>query len=92
MTEDKLGWREMPEGAVPYKCTLDYETGDWGVEYPEIDYARCSKCMLCHFYCPEGAVRVRSDGYTEIDRRYCKGCGICVEECPLKCMKMVRKV
>ncbi len=47
--------------------------------------------MLCHFYCPEGAIKVREDGFIEVDLRYCKGCGICAEECPVKCIEMVRK-
>jgi pyruvate ferredoxin oxidoreductase delta subunit len=84
-------WRELPRGAVSTKSSTEYETGDWGVDQPEIDRRKCTKCMLCHFYCPEGAVRVREDGYTEVDLRYCKGCGICAEECPVKCITMVRK-
>jgi len=91
MSEKKPGWRELPQGAVPDKCTTEYETGDWGVETPEIDASRCTKCALCHYYCPEGAIRVREDGYIEVNLRYCKGCGICAEECPVKCIKMVRK-
>ncbi|KON29699.1 pyruvate ferredoxin oxidoreductase [miscellaneous Crenarchaeota group-15 archaeon DG-45] len=91
MSEQKPGWRELSRGAIPYMSSEDYETGDWGVERPEIDRGRCTKCMLCHFYCPEGAIRVREDGYTEVDLRYCKGCGVCAAECPVKCIEMVRK-
>jgi len=87
----KPGWRELPLGALPYMSSEEDETGDWGVQYPEIDRSRCTKCMLCHFYCPEGAVKVREDGYTEVNLRFCKGCGICAEECPVKCIEMVRK-
>ena len=47
--------------------------------------------QLVHFFCPEGAIHVRDDGYTEVDLRYCKGCGICADECPVKCIVMVRK-
>ena len=91
MSEQKPGWKKLPKGAIPYKCTTEYETGDWGVEYPEIDHARCSKCALCHIFCPEGAIKVREDYFTEVDLRYCKGCGICAQECPVKCIKMVMK-
>lgn len=88
---EKPGWRELSRGAVSYKSTEEYETGDWGIQFPEIDHSECTKCMLCHFYCPEGAIRVREDGYTEVDLKYCKGCGICAEECPAKCIKLVLK-
>jgi len=88
---EKPGWRELPRGAVSYKSTEEYETGDWGIQFPEIDHSKCTKCMLCHFFCPEGAIRVREDGYTEVDLKYCKGCGICAEECPAKCIKLVLK-
>ena len=91
MSEQKLGWRELSKGAIPHKSSTEYETGDWGVENPDIDYSKCTKCMLCHFFCPEMAVTVRDDGYTEVDTRYCKGCGICAEECPAKCITIVRK-
>jgi len=91
MSEQKPGWRELHRGAASYRSSEEYETGDWGVERPEIDLSRCTRCVLCHFYCPEGAIKVREDGYTEVDLRYCKGCGICAAECPVKCIEMVRK-
>jgi len=91
MSEQKPGWRELPKGAVSTKSSTEYETGDWGVEAPEIDYERCTKCLFCHYFCPEGAIPVREDGYTEVDLRFCKGCGICAEECPVKCITMVVK-
>jgi pyruvate ferredoxin oxidoreductase delta subunit len=91
MSEQKPGWRELPKGAVSYKSSADYETGDWGVEKPEIDRGRCTQCTLCHFFCPEGAIAIKEDGYPEVDLDYCKGCGICAEECPVSCIEMVRK-
>jgi pyruvate ferredoxin oxidoreductase delta subunit len=91
MSEQKHNWRELPKGAVSTKSSMEYETGDWGIEKPEIDRERCTKCMFCHFFCPEGAISVRDDGYTEVDLRFCKGCGICAEECLVNCIAMVRK-
>ena len=91
MSVKQRGWKTLPKGAVPYKSTRDYETGDWGVATPKIDQKKCTKCTLCHFFCPEGAIKVREDGYTEVDYRYCKGCGICANECPVKCIEMVSK-
>ena len=91
MTESKPGWKELPRGAVSTKSSTEYETGDWGIEAPEFDREKCTKCMLCHFFCPEGSIKVRDDGYTEVDLRYCKGCGVCAVECPVKCITMVVK-
>ncbi len=87
----KPGWRELPRGAVSYKSAREYETGDWGVVYPQVDHEKCTRCTLCHFFCPEGAIRVKEDGYTEVKLGHCKGCGICAEECPVKCITMVNK-
>ena len=91
MSERKRGWKTLPKGAVPYKSSKDYKTGDWGVAKPIMDRTRCTKCTLCHFFCPEGAITVRTDGYTEVNYDYCKGCGVCANECPVKCIKMEMK-
>jgi pyruvate ferredoxin oxidoreductase delta subunit len=85
------GWKTLPKGAVPYKSSLENKTGDWGVAKPIIDHTKCTKCTLCHFFCPEGAIKVRADGYTEVNFDYCKGCGVCANECPVKCIKMEMK-
>ena len=58
MSENK-GWKSLDKGAVAYKSSRDYETGDWGVTQPKFNHEKCTKCTLCHFYCPEGAIRVR---------------------------------
>lgn len=91
MSEEKPKWDELPKGAVSTRISIEYETGDWGVERPEFDRSKCTKCMLCHFYCPEGAIFVTDEGYTDVDLRFCKGCGICANDCPVKCIMMVRK-
>jgi len=47
---------------------------------PRLREERCDGCLLCYYFCPDGAidpgppVRVVAD--------WCKGCGICVRECP----------
>ncbi|MCW4048663.1 MAG: 4Fe-4S binding protein [Candidatus Bathyarchaeota archaeon] len=87
----KRAWQDLPKGAVSYKSSMDYKTGDWGVNAPKIDYDKCIKCNLCHFFCPEGAISVRDDETPEVSLDYCKGCGICAKECPVQCMEMVRK-
>jgi len=86
----KPGWRELPRGAVSTKSSRDYKTGDWGIEKPKFNHGKCSKCTLCHFFCPEGAVKFNEEGYPVVDESHCKGCGICAKECPVKCIEMVR--
>ena len=91
MSAQKPGSKELPKGAVMTKSSMEYPTGDWGVEKPLIDLERCTQCTLCHYFCPEGTITMNDDGDPEVDNNYCKGCGICAEECPVKCIEMVRK-
>ncbi len=84
-------WQELPKGAVSYRSSMEYKTGDWGVDAPKIDQDKCVKCNMCHFYCPEGCIHVEEDGTPVPDRDYCKGCGVCAKECPVKAIEMVRK-
>jgi pyruvate ferredoxin oxidoreductase delta subunit len=91
MNTHKPSWRDLSRGAVSYRSSEEYETGDWGVDRPEIDRSKCTRCTLCHYYCPEGAIEILEDGSPEVDIKFCKGCSICSEECPVHCIEMVRK-
>lgn len=57
-------------------------TGNWRVEQPEIDLAKCKRCFLCYLYCPEAAMRLDAENFPHVDYDHCKGCMICYEECP----------
>jgi pyruvate ferredoxin oxidoreductase gamma subunit len=57
-------------------------TGNWRVERPEIDLAKCKRCFLCYLYCPESAMRLDGENFPHVDYDHCKGCMICYEECP----------
>ena len=57
-------------------------TGNWRIERPEIDLAKCKRCFLCYLYCPEAAMRLDAENYPRVDYDHCKGCMICYEECP----------
>ncbi len=59
-------------------------TGNWRTFRPNIDYEKCTDCMMCYAYCPESAMAVGPDGRVKIDYDNCKGCMICMVECPLK--------
>lgn len=64
-------------------------TGEWRVEAPVIDYQKCTNCLTCFMYCPEGAIQVSEEGKVEINYSFCKGCGVCANECPVKAIKFV---
>lgn len=65
--------------------------GNWRVYKPEVDYEKCTGCMLCVMYCPEAAVHANEEGKPEIDMRFCKGCGVCANECPTGAMAMKKE-
>jgi len=58
------------------------QTGNWRVERPEIDLAKCKRCFLCYLHCPEAAMRLDAENFPHIDYDHCKGCMICYEQCP----------
>ncbi len=62
--------------------------GTWRIYQPVIDKEKCTRCVLCWLYCPEGSIKLGSDYTPEIDLEHCKGCGICAKECPLKIIVM----
>jgi len=83
-------WKEVPIGGLITDAgnSVQYETGGWRANCPVIDAEKCSHCMLCWVYCPEGAIRVEDDKVVGIDLTHCKGCGICARECPRKAVTM----
>ena len=83
----------MPEVVIPVarpSIGSAGKTGFWRTFKPIIDYDKCTACMICWLYCPEGAIT--PDEKPSIDYDYCKGCGICSEECPSKAITMVKEV
>ncbi|TFF63741.1 MAG: 4Fe-4S dicluster domain-containing protein [Promethearchaeota archaeon] len=65
-------------------------TGDWRTFRPVIDQEKCTKCMTCWAYCPEGVIYVENDKMI-IDYTYCKGCLICFNECPVNAISRERE-
>ncbi len=89
MSSKKKAWKEVNIGAVCSKSSTDFMTGDWKTYTPIRDLEKCTNCLLCEVYCPEGAIRWRPEiGKIEFDYNFCKGCGICAKECPTKAITM----
>jgi pyruvate ferredoxin oxidoreductase delta subunit len=83
MSSREKNWKELNLGAVCSKSSTGFMTGDWKTFTPVRDLAKCTTCLLCVLYCPEGAIRWRPEmGKIEFDYTFCKGCGICAKECP----------
>jgi len=94
--KDKLkGWQELPLGGIiKGGGTADnYETGNWRVKRPVIDFKKCIHCLLCWVYCPDSSIIAKDGKVLGVDYRHCKGCGICSVECPekVKAITMVKE-
>ena len=78
--------KELPiGGTIPVPGTaFEYETGGWRTFRPEMDWDKCTHCLTCWLYCPDGSVLVEEGKVTGFDMDHCKGCGICAEVCPPK--------
>jgi len=67
------------------------KTGTWRTFRPVIDRSRCTNCLLCWAYCPEGSIERTPNDSIELSLDYCKGCGICAHECRVKAIAMQRE-
>lgn len=47
-------------------------------KYAEINYSKCTRCMLCYEKCPFNAI----DNKLRVDSVFCEGCGLCAHVCP----------
>jgi len=88
MSREK-NWKEVSPAGVCQKSSTSFFTGDWKTYAPVRDLEKCTVCLICVMYCPDGAIRWRQDlGKIEFDYNFCKGCGICAAECPTKAITM----
>jgi len=84
--------KEMPITTLSSpRVGVSGKTGFWRTFRPLVNYSKCTRCVLCWIYCPDGAIRRQEDDSPEIDYDYCKGCGICANECPVEAIVMRRE-
>jgi pyruvate ferredoxin oxidoreductase delta subunit len=82
--------KELPSSAISFFSMEYNKTGSWRNFRPVVDYDKCTGCMICWKFCPEGVIKIKKIKkkgkevtIPVIDYEYCKGCGICWEECPV---------
>jgi pyruvate ferredoxin oxidoreductase delta subunit len=88
MTTPK-SWKEISPAGVCWKLSTTFLTGDWKTYTPVRDLEKCTRCVLCVLYCPDGAINWKPEkNDIEINYSFCKGCGICANECPTQAIEM----
>ena len=82
---------ETPFGRVGIGSSPTNLTAGWRVNRPVLEAGKCTNCLLCWFYCPDGSI-ARGDKVVEIHYEYCKGCGVCAAVCAPKAIRMEREL
>jgi len=89
MSSELKGWKQIAPAGVCSKSSSSFLTGDWKTYTPIRDLEKCTRCLTCVIFCPDGAIRwIPEKKDIEFDMNFCKGCGICANECPTKAIKM----
>ena len=89
MKKQEKNWMEIAPAGVCSKSSVRFLTGDWKTFTPLRDPEKCTRCVLCALYCPDGAILWTPEiGDIEFDYNFCKGCGICAVQCPTKAITM----
>lgn len=92
MTNQQRDWKEIPPAGVCWKPSTEYLTGDWKTYRPVRNPDKCTQCMLCVIFCPEGSINWKDEEESiEFKYNFCKGCGICANECPTDAIEMKRE-
>ena len=92
MILEEKNWKDSSPAGVCWKPSLKYLTGDWKTLTPIRDLKKCTKCLLCALFCPDGAIHWNEKKTDiEFDLNFCKGCGICANECPTNAISMKKE-
>jgi pyruvate ferredoxin oxidoreductase delta subunit len=89
MTKQEKTWKEIAPAGVCSKSSTEFLTGDWKTYMPIRDLNKCTRCLLCALFCPDGAIHWYPEKENIVfDYRFCKGCGICANQCPTNAITM----
>ena len=89
MTNKEKTWEEIAPAGVCSKSSIGFLTGDWKTYMPVRDPEKCTRCLLCSLFCPDGAIIWRPEkADIEFHFSFCKGCGICANQCPTNAITM----
>jgi 2-oxoacid:acceptor oxidoreductase delta subunit (pyruvate/2-ketoisovalerate family) len=89
MTNKEKTWKEIAPAGVCSKSSIGFLTGDWKTYMPVRDPEKCTRCLLCSLFCPDGAIIWRPEkADIEFNFSFCKGCGICANQCPTNAITM----
>ncbi len=81
---------QTPFGPTGPGSSVANKTGGWRVNRPVLDLKKCTNCLLCWFYCPDGSI-ARGGKTVLLSLDYCKGCGVCASVCAPKAIRMERE-
>ena len=77
--------KEVPLGCVTPAPVTEQPmmiTGNWREFRPVLEAEKCSLCMNCIAFCPDGCFQLNaSEEMVVLNTKYCKGCNICINEC-----------
>ena len=89
MTKQEKTWKEIALAGVCSKSSSVFLTGDWKTYLPVRDLEKCTRCLLCVLFCPDGSIHWYPEkGDIAFDLAFCKGCGICANQCPTNAITM----
>ncbi len=81
---------EYPVGTSFRAGHLVTKNAGWRNEKPVINLQKCTNCLQCYLYCPDGVI-FKSENKVSIDYDFCKGCGICPTVCKFGAIHMERE-
>lgn len=81
---------DYPTGPCYRAGNIVTDNSGWRTEVPQINFDKCTGCMECYLYCPEGAIE-KNDTTVTIHFPFCKGCGICTKVCYRNAIRLINE-
>lgn len=82
-----FGFHDVPENTCFEAGYLVTENSGWRSIRPVINHEKCTDCMQCYLYCPDGVISIE-EKKAVVDYKFCKGCGICSKICKTGAIEM----